>query len=240
MTATWALTESDAEDPQVQACMKRKNRDLRLADSDGTCPKGYKAVQWSVQGPPGEPGSPGQPGAAGEQGPAGATGPAGPKGDAGPAGSQGPAGPQGPAGQSGATDEVYSWTVAFTSDGAEDGTNTLATSTHTLPALSRVQGLKIEAVSGDFTSCTSGHSYWANLVPQGTPGGSSIAAYESFSGTVGLSEVVYDRPTRLALKANCSVDDGTGGSTNGPIPTLTVRVTFSVAQLSTTATRTFQ
>lgn len=122
MTATWALADDEASEslsspePTVQACMKRSNRSLKLAKADGSCPRGFKPVEWSVQGPQGEAGEPGTQGPAGpmgpqgQAGPQGETGPAGPKGDAGPAGPAGAPGSPGAPGADGGPDEYVSWT----------------------------------------------------------------------------------------------------------------------------------
>lgn len=126
MTAAWSLGEQsgrDAADQMIEACMKRANRNLKLADADGSCPKGFKSVEWNVEGPRGEPGEPGPEGAEGAQGavgpagPQGEPGPAGPKGDTGATGPAGATGPVGPAGSSGGPDEYVRWTFAHDEDG---------------------------------------------------------------------------------------------------------------------------
>lgn len=112
MTAAWSLNSEPraAESPTVEACMKRADRSLALADADGSCPKGYKSVQWSQQGPQGEPGMDGKDGADGDRGETGPAGPLGSSGATGPKGDTGPVGPRGPAGADGGPDEYVSWT----------------------------------------------------------------------------------------------------------------------------------
>lgn len=117
VTAAWATADqlrNDDEPTTVQACMKRENRALRLADpTTGACPKGWKAVSWSEEGPQGEPGEPGQPGAPGRDGADGQDGQDGRDGAPGPTGATGP---QGPAGDGG-PDEYVRWT--FNHDDAD-------------------------------------------------------------------------------------------------------------------------
>jgi hypothetical protein len=126
MTATWALTDEEPDhastsaEPPIQACMKRANRNLKLAEADGTCPPGFKSVEWGVQGPPGEQGEQGiagPEGAEGLAGPQGDAGPAGPKGDT---GDTGPVGAPGAAGSGGGPDEYVSWTFAHKESNPRD------------------------------------------------------------------------------------------------------------------------
>lgn len=128
MTATWALAVDEASEslsspePTIQACMKRSNRSLKLAKADGSCPRGFKPVEWAAQGPEGEAGEPGTQGPAGpvgpqgQAGPQGETGPEGPKGDAGPAGPAGAPGSPGAPGADGGPDEFVEWTFNHTED----------------------------------------------------------------------------------------------------------------------------
>lgn len=154
MTATRALADPDAEsEVTVQACMKRKNRDLRLADTDDACQRGFKAVEWALKGPKGDKGEAGERGVAGAdgaQGPIGHPGPGGARGDLGPTGPRGPAGPKGADAGPG---EIYAWTATFTGDGAETGRqggaeSVLDSSDSTLPALTEVRGLGIQLLGG--------------------------------------------------------------------------------------------
>lgn len=130
MTAAWSVAADSEGDEAatVQACMKRSTRALRLAEADGSCPRGFKTVEWGLEGPQGEPG---ETGAAGPAGPSGAPGPAGPSGapgnpgptgPAGPAGPQGPTGGQGPAGASN-PDEYVTWTFVHQASDPRQGSS---------------------------------------------------------------------------------------------------------------------
>lgn len=129
MTAAWSLNEeheptASAEEPTIQACMKRSNRNLKLAEADGSCPRGFKSVEWGVQGPQGEPGEDGADGAAGEAGPQGPQGEVGPVGPQGPKGDTGAPGAPGAPGASDGADEYVSWTFEHKADDprADNGT----------------------------------------------------------------------------------------------------------------------
>lgn len=231
MTAAWSFTSADRADDEttIEACMKRANRTLRLADADGGCPDGFKAVSWNQQGPMGEAGP------QGESGPVGPAGEPGPRGETGPAGPRGATGAQGPAGENAGPDHIYEWTPSYVSDGVagSDGAETLvATSTMTIPALTKVQGLAGEIVSGDFSSCTDGYGVQAVVSPTNNYG-STIVGWDSFQEQRGLSELVFSTDARLTLRVVCFVDDGNGGSTGGAIPSFTARITFSTETLET-------
>lgn len=157
MTAAWSLSGNESESEAViEACMKRKNRDLRLANADGSCPTGHKAVEWGVQGPQGEPGEVGPVGADGARGPAGEPGPEGPaglQGDTGATGSQGPAGPKsGP-------DEQIRWQPNYVSDGQpafdleSDRFRRLIVSTYEVPPNTLVQVLDFQVTGAITQDC---------------------------------------------------------------------------------------
>lgn len=122
MTATWALTDEEPDqasttaEPPIQACMKRANRNLKLAEADGACPPGFKSVEWAVQGPQGEQGQQGIAGPEGAEGPAGPQGEVGPAGPKGDTGATGPAGAPGAAGSGGGPDEYVQWTLDHQED----------------------------------------------------------------------------------------------------------------------------
>jgi hypothetical protein len=78
----------------VQACAKKSNGALRLANR---CNRGETGVSWSIRGPRGLPGVPGA------EGPGGLQGPQGPQGVPGSAGVTGGRGPTGTTGATGAT-----------------------------------------------------------------------------------------------------------------------------------------
>jgi hypothetical protein len=62
----------------IHGCYAQKDGSLRVIDSPAqTCKKGETGLDWSVQGPQGDPGPQGVQGPQGEQGPAGPTGPVG-------------------------------------------------------------------------------------------------------------------------------------------------------------------
>lgn len=161
----WAVDRtSDAKEagaPEtIQACMKRANRNLKLARADGSCPRGYKAIDWSQKGPQGEQGPPGRDGVEGPQGEAGPAGPRGETGRAGAVGPQGPAGPtgaRGPQGPAGNLGVLRSWTTTFVADGSTgrgpSGRQVpVILSEETLPSGLRLEGVGLR-VDVDDSSC---------------------------------------------------------------------------------------
>lgn len=76
----------------IYSCVTTSTGELRIINSDDTCPAGESKLVWNQQGVPGRRGPEG---ATGPAGTAGAPGARGPQGYAGPAGATGPQGPQG-------------------------------------------------------------------------------------------------------------------------------------------------
>jgi hypothetical protein len=75
---------------------------IRIVSAGDACVSGETALDWSIQGPKGDPGPTGQRGAKGDRGDRGDRGGPGPQGPQGPQGQQGPQGVQGPQGAPGA------------------------------------------------------------------------------------------------------------------------------------------
>jgi hypothetical protein len=91
-------------DGVIHACYEKNSgrsyKDLVVIDpaAGGSCPVGFKALDFNQKGPKGDtgaPGAPGVPGAQGSPGPKGETGAPGPQGVPGPQGSPGPKGEKG-------------------------------------------------------------------------------------------------------------------------------------------------
>jgi len=89
MLVARAGTDATATATTIHACARLHDGRLRSIDANALCRDNERALEWDVQGPPGDAGPAGPPGV---PGPAGATGPQG------AAGAQGPPGPQGPPG----------------------------------------------------------------------------------------------------------------------------------------------
>lgn len=198
-----------------------KNGEVKRVDLS----RGVKADLDQV-GEPGPQGPQGEPGPAGPQGVAGETGPKGETGARGPAGEQGPAG--GP-------DDVYSWTVTYTSDGVTDGYDPsdnwyvpLAQSSQSVAARTVVQGVSVEVLSGDFSACT---RYSVGLGSDQGGGITTLATYENVDGEF-LGMAIWPNAERLMLVGSC----WTGGPQ--PVPTFTARFTFTTTALETTPTAT--
>lgn len=165
----------------------------------------------------------------------GKPGPAGPVGPPGPTGASGAPGPQGVP----ETGSVRSWTVTFTSDGTTTGLTpdlndevVLATSEAMIPAHTAVQGLSAEITSGDISACTWGFATWATLSPAGSYGG-SFATYSTRASELNVSRIVYPVPSKLTLRAGCQRNGANFQDRILPLPSFTVRYTFSTTPLPT-------
>lgn len=173
----------------------------------------------------------------GKQGPVGATGLTGLPG---PKGATGPRGRRGFAGE--AVGKISSWTVTFTADGTQTGLTpggdpvALGTSTQTIPGFTAIQGLDVQLVSGDFSTCTTGHGL--SMTATTPTGGATLASWEAGADPV-VSRVVYRSPVHLTFGATCSGDGATPADRIRPLPTFTVKFIFGSTALSTTPTVTF-
>ncbi|SEN70144.1 collagen-like protein [Nonomuraea pusilla] len=112
LLAVGGVATASAAGSEVNACVNKKTRYVRIVNPGAACRKTEESVTIGgggtetavTAGPKGDRGAQGPQGPKGETGPQGpqglkgATGPQGPKGDTGP---QGPAGPQGPQGEPG-------------------------------------------------------------------------------------------------------------------------------------------
>ena len=170
-------------------------------------------------------------------GPKGAQGPAGPSGPAGPQGIQDAAGVDG---TEGGPDAIRTWQVTFTangSGGSGTGAEALVTSTETIPARTRLEGIT-GIVSGDFSNCRG-----AEL---------SLEARDAvgrLAGVVGLSSrgeftLPTDRlnwtgvttgtqPAHLVVTGVCYV--GPGVNDYLPMPSFTATFTFGTTDVSSVA-----
>jgi hypothetical protein len=172
----------------------------------------------------------------------GRQGPTGPSGISGAPGPRGEAGPQGPAGPGGGVDKVYTWTTTYTGDGEQTGLDdnyaevVLGTSTQTIPAFTAVQGLDFQVVSGDFSTCTRGRMIYLTVRPE--TGGASVISSES-GYLPSLARAIFRTPTHLTFSASCTGDGATYQDRVRPLPSFTVKFTFSTSALSTTPTATF-
>lgn len=192
-------------------------------------------------------GEQGSEGPQGEQGPAGPAGPNGNTGEQGPKGEQGDVGPQGPRGERGPSgggpDNVNTWTVTYTGDGTTDGLDPsdnwyvpLASSNQTIPASTMIQGVKVEIVSGDFSSCSNFYDVslgWLDVSQEVSGIVSTIANYSSRDLGV-LHQAAFPKAGPLALSASCN-----DGSSYIAVPSFSVRFTFTTTALPTTPTATF-
>lgn len=113
---------------KVHACVSRGllgvgAGSVRIVGANENCSGNETALDWNIQGVPGQQGLPGpkgdkgDPGAQGPAGPAGQPGPAGQTGPAGQAGATGPAGPAGPPGPSGSPPGIYQKSVTVDTAG---------------------------------------------------------------------------------------------------------------------------
>jgi hypothetical protein len=81
-----ALAANPSKDGTVVACVNKKTKSMRLADSKGRCRRSESKLTWNQRGPAGTTGAAGQTGATGTNGSPGGTGAAGPTGPAGASG----------------------------------------------------------------------------------------------------------------------------------------------------------
>lgn len=240
VTATWAAghLRDAAEEPTVQACMKRETRALRLADPDtGDCPQGWKAVTWAEQGPQGDPGEPGADGAPGQDGRDGADGAPGPKGDPGVPGATGP---RGPAGEGGA-DEYVRWTFNHAESDPYDGNGyDTRFSTSTLPGPAAVTPIDLQIPSSvktwarqncDYASISIGVERGAGVSWEWIRGNQNYPQDEREGSTAGW--ITAEQTRRFTGSTLCDVT-GVGSS---PVPDFTATATFAVDYLQATTVR---
>jgi hypothetical protein len=97
-----AGTEATATATTIHACARLHDGRLRTIDANALCRHNERALEWDVQGRPGDAGPAGPAGPPGDAGPVGPAGPPGDAGPAGPPGAPGPAGAAGPQGAAGA------------------------------------------------------------------------------------------------------------------------------------------
>lgn len=228
MTAAWSLAGDEPEsEATIEACMKRKNRDLRLADADGSCPQGYKPVEWGVQGPQGEPGEAGPAGADGTQGPAGAAGATGPAGPAGPKGEVGATGARGPAGEGG-PDRLVSWNVVFPSTGNSSSSQV---SDQTLGGPVRIEGFEMAIAQSSLTALDEACERWLiESYVAGAAVGLQRAAPGAELERYGSNVTTMPATTRnLNADLSCRVGDGDPQPT---LPAIEVTAKFLVGDLS--------
>lgn len=209
----WAVDQTtdnkEAGAPEaIQACVKRANRNLKLAEADGTCPRQFKAVEWSLEGPPGPNGEVGPAGPHGEVGP---MGPEGAKGEPGVPGAPGDAGPQGPQGPQGA---AVAWSGSFQSTGDSfvdtvgnhQSQRPVVLSEQTVPASHVLSGIDLD-VNYANSECA-----FFDVVVYPYRGGKympdQVARLQSGHVLPELSQAItLNRPMNLAMYATCESSD---------------------------------